>query len=74
MKSNLSIKSNLMIDDDIHKPEYRFLPGDFVGQIYPGKIHVERIERELTRLQLIEFEQYLVCCVCKKSCAGTCSI
>ena len=72
ISSNLSIKSNLMIDDKNHKPETRYLPGDFVAQLYPGMVDKRLIESELTRRQKIEYEQYLICSICKKPCAGTC--
>ena len=73
MKSNLIIKSNLMIDDDQHKPEYKYLPGDYIGYIYPKKIDSRLIERELSAHQLIEYKQYLECLICKMPCAGTCN-
>jgi hypothetical protein len=73
MISNITIRSNLMIDDDEHKPEYRYLPGDFVGVVYPGMIDVRVIERDLTPQQIVELKQYLICSVCHRMCAGTCS-
>lgn len=72
MKPNLAIRSNLMIDNESHKPEYRYLPGDYIGQIYPEKIDSRVIERELSKQQLIEHDQYLECLICKRPCAGTC--
>jgi len=63
--SNLMIRSNLMLES--RKPAYRYIPGDYVIQIYEGWIN------ELTEVQSIENEQYLVCTICKKTCAGTCS-
>jgi len=72
MKSNLSIKSNLMIADDDHKPEYKYLPGDYIGHIYREKVDSRVIDRELTRQQRIEYDQYLECLTCGKPCAGSC--
>jgi len=72
MKSNVNIRSNLMIDDEAHKPEYKYLPGDYIGQIYPGKIDSRVIDRELSRQQIIEYDQYLECLICRKPCAGLC--
>jgi len=73
MKSNLNIRSNLMIADEAHMPEYKYLPGDYIGQIYPGFIDSRVIQRELSRQQLIEHEQYLECLICRMPCAGTCT-
>jgi len=72
MKSNLDIRSNLMTDDKKHEPKHRYLPGDFAAQVYPKKVDRRVIEKELTRKQIIEYEQYLPCLICKKPCAGTC--
>ena len=68
--SDLMIKSNLMIET--RQPEYSYIPGDYVGQIYREKIDSRVIERELTKEQIMEHKQYLVCSICKKPCAGTC--
>jgi hypothetical protein len=72
MKSNLSIRSNLMIDDEAHKPEYKYLPGDYVGQIYPETVDSRVIHTKLSNQQLIEYKQYLECLICRMPCAGTC--
>jgi len=72
MKPNLDKRSNLMLDDKMHEPKHKYLPGDFVGQVYPKKVDRRAIEKELTRKQIIEYEQYLVCLICKRACAGTC--
>ena len=74
MKSSLSLSSNLMIDDEEHRPEYRYLPGDYVGAIYPHLVDVRVAKDELTQRQLIELKQYLVCVYCRRPCAGTCEI
>jgi len=75
MKSNVAVRSNLMLDDEEHKPHYRYIPGDFVGEIYhefPNLRDIGTAERELTEQQLIERRQYLVCSRCFRKCAGTC--
>lgn len=68
--SNLNIRSNLMIIDN--QPEYKYIPGDFIGHIYREKIDSRAREQELTKQQCIEYEQYLICLICKMPCAGTC--
>lgn len=72
MTSNLTVSSNLMLDDAEHKPEYRFLPGDYVGKIYPTTVWVG--SKELSDGQRIELEMYLVCLKCGRTCAGTCEM
>jgi hypothetical protein len=71
MKSNLSVRSNLMVDND-KEPKYRYLPGDFIGQVYPDFLDSRIIEECLTECQLREYWQYLVCRLCRRPCAGTC--
>ena len=71
MNSQLILFSNLMVDDDAHKPEYRFMPGDYVAQLYPVLADV-RSRNLLTPQQIVELEQYLVCVHCGRPCAGTC--
>ena len=70
--SNVSVRSNVMLDDVEHKHMYRFLPGDFAAQVYPECRDVRSFERLLTKTQLIEKQQYLICMLCKRPCAGTC--
>jgi hypothetical protein len=72
MKPNLAAKSNLMLDDDDHRPQYRYIPGDYVGRIYPQLVDVRVYESALTKQQIVELEQYLVCVRCHRPCAGTC--
>ena len=63
-----------MIDDSVHKPIIKYLPGDFLAQVYPEKVDRRLIERELTPRQIKEYEQYLICLKCGRTCAGTCEI
>lgn len=72
MESSLDVQSNLVVDDDLHTPVHRYMPGDFIGQIYPDKVDARVIHRELTTKQIREYEQYLVCTICGRPCAGTC--
>lgn len=72
MDSNLSVQSNLMLDDEEHEPKYRYLPGDFVIQVHPNFRDSRVIESYLTKEQLVEYRQYLVCIRCRRPCAGTC--
>ncbi len=72
MTSNLSVRSNLMLDDDQHKLQHRYLPGDFVKEVYPNLVDTRVYQQELTKEQIIELEQYLVCIRCHRACAGTC--
>jgi hypothetical protein len=72
MDSNLAVRSNLMLDDEEHKPQHRYLPGDFVGAVYRNLIDVRMYEEALTSEQIIEMRQYLVCVRCGRPCAGTC--
>lgn len=74
MESNLSVRSNLMLDDKAHEPKYRYLPGDFVTEVYRelGFTDPAMKEKVLTQQQLIESRQYLVCMRCRRPCAGTC--
>lgn len=73
MKSNITIPSNLMPDSPEYKPEYRYVPGDYVGRIYPSVVDVRSVRDYLSPQQVVELEQYLVCGRCGKTCAGTCS-
>ncbi len=70
--SNVAVRSNLMIDDQAHRPQHRYLPGDFLKLVYAELIDTRTIHKELTRQQIIELEQYLVCVRCRRRCAGTC--
>jgi hypothetical protein len=72
MKSNLAVRSNLMLDDEEHKIQHRYLPGDFVKAVYPGLTDVRVYEETLTTAQIVEMRQYLVCFRCLRPCAGTC--
>jgi len=73
MNSTLAISSNLMPEDPKYKPEYRYVPGDYVGRIYPNVVDVRSMREYLSEQQIIELQQYLVCSRCGKTCAGTCT-
>lgn len=72
MNSELSIKSNLMLDDQEHSPHYKWMPGDLVAEIYFEFRNPQYFDRNLTRVQQQEYLQYLPCLLCGKQCAGTC--
>ena len=60
-----------MVIDDEKKIEYiKYIPGDYVGKIYPFMKDV-RSRDQLTKRQQIEMDQYLICLICGKACAGT---
>ena len=72
MNSNLAVRSNLMLEDEEHKLQYRYLPGDFVKMVYPELADVRTYEATMSREQIIEMRQYLICILCRRPCAGTC--
>lgn len=71
-KSNISCRSNLVLDDHAFQPVYKFIPGDFVGEIYPELVDRRNLAGNLSKCQQIEHEQYLTCLLCNSPCAGTC--
>lgn len=74
MKSQLQIKSNLMLDDSAHAPHYKWMPGDLVAQIYKEFLNPEFLHHHLTPQQQKEYLQYLPCLLCGRTCAGTCGV
>ena len=75
MRSSIGIASNLMIvAEGKEDREYRYIPGDYVGRIYPQYIDSRTIDKYLSKKQIIEFRQYLACHKCHKPCAGTCEL
>lgn len=69
--STLQIRSNLMVDSEDREPHLRWLPGDFLALVYReyrDRRNWQRVRPE----QKIEIEQYLVCRLCGKPCAGLC--
>ncbi len=70
--TNLDIRSNLVVDNEKYRPVSRFMPGDYVAKVYPEKVDARVINNELTQSQIIEYEQYLVCSLCGRTCAGNC--
>lgn len=78
-ESNLQIKSNLMVEivdgREIKnaKEQIKYFLGDFAALIEPHRMKDVRIrEKYFTQQQIIEYQQTVVCFVCKKPCAGTC--
>ena len=73
MNSSLQVSSNLMLDDDRHRPHYKYMPGDIVGELYKEFVSPpEYMHRSLSEQQQREYLQYLACLLCGRSCAGTC--
>jgi hypothetical protein len=71
-ETNLQVTSNLMLDDDRHRPEHRFFPGDYVAIVNRTLADSRVIDSNLTPNQIIEYKQYIPCLICGKTCAGTC--
>jgi hypothetical protein len=71
-RSNVSIRSNVMLDDKHHQRKYRYLPGDFAAQVYQECRDVRTADQYLSPEQLVERRQYIVCRRCQRPCAGTC--
>ena len=75
-KSNLHISSNLMLYDESYPPEegnYKYFPGDLIANVMPWLTDKRGIDSELTPKQIEEYNRYLICITCNKTCAGTCS-
>ena len=72
MSSNLSVRSNLMIVDEQHKYERRYLPGDFFKLVYPDLADNRVSARNMTPQQIVELKQYHICLRCRRPCSGTC--
>lgn len=70
--SNLNVSSNLMLDDEAHKPEYRYYPGDFVAIVQPSLVDNRGIHQDLTARQIEEYKRYIICLICNKQCSGAC--
>jgi hypothetical protein len=72
MESNLAVRSNLMLDNAEHMPQHRYIPGDFMKLVYPDLADVRMYKKTMTEEQIIEMRQYLICILCRRTCAGTC--
>jgi hypothetical protein len=71
--ANVSLRSNVMLVQDSRMQEIRFLPGDFAFLVYKERWpRPESMQMDLTEQQFIEHTQYLVCQICRQTCAGTC--
>ncbi len=69
-RSNLQIKSNLMIDDGRKKSQY--FPGDFAFELNPSSFDSRDQRQYWSEKQIHEYQQTLKCHICKRPCAGTC--
>ena len=72
MKSQLMVQSNLMLDDDRHKPDSRWIPGDLLGELYPEYRNPESIHLWMTRQQEHEYRRYLPCIKCGRPYGCSC--
>lgn len=70
-RSDLRLFSNLMLDDEHHKPEYKYMPGDYVKVVCP-EFRDKRTWVDLSSQQIAELLFYVVCARCNRACAGTC--
>lgn len=76
--SNVTLKSNLMAKERLRPREerYRYMPGDLVFQMYKEhgypSLSGVLLEQNLTKKQLNEYRQKLICQKCRRACAGTC--
>lgn len=59
-------------ESDVLYYPHKFLPGDLVRLVYPDKCDVRVISRYLTERQIHEVQEYMVCRLCGRTCAGTC--
>jgi hypothetical protein len=72
LKSNLQIKSNLMIDDG-KKKLIHYVPGYLLRNLHPSYKDSRVINTlGLSSQQLYEYEMTIMCLVCRRPCAGTC--
>jgi hypothetical protein len=70
-KSQLTLFSNLMLDDQQHKPTYKYMPGDYLPLVFP-EFRDKRSWNNLSWQQIHELTVYVVCGKCNRACAGTC--
>jgi len=73
-KPNLRVVANVMTpmsgEGDIAR-----LPGDLAVRVYKGLwLSPQSIRRNLTDRQWVEYQQYLVCALCGRPCAGSCQV
>ncbi len=65
-----------MLYNENYPPEdgnYKHFSGDLIAIVKPSLVDSRCIDKELTSKQIEEYERYLVCILCNKTCAGTCS-
>ena len=70
LKSNLMIRSNVMVEGQANK--YKFVPGDLIIQLFPEWSDNRVIAKHLSPQQIEEYQESLICLLCKKPCIGTC--
>ena len=62
-----------IISQNFLSPAYKYFPGDLIAIVKPSLVDKRGIHLELTPRQIEEYDRYLVCTICNKTCAGTCS-
>ena len=71
---NVSVSPNVMTIPKTPHDEIRFLPGDLAFLIYrKWWTSPSSLQTAMTDKQRIEYEQHLVCHLCERPCAGTCT-
>jgi hypothetical protein len=73
LSSNVTVRSNVMLDEGSSQLKYRYLPGDFAALVYTECRDARTSENYLTAQQKLEKSQYVRCIRCGRPCAGTCS-
>ena len=72
-EANVRVLPNVILDSGVDST-IPHLPGDFAVLVYKRLwISVALIKKNLTDDQYAEYLQYLVCGLCGRPCAGTCS-
>jgi hypothetical protein len=77
MKSNLQILSNLMLQENITKRSklyHEYFSGDYLALMYPEYTDTRVMHEHMTKAQIDEFHQVLLCNKCRRKCAGTCEL
>ncbi len=73
-KPNTLVAANVMVPRDV-KSDLHSLAGDFAVKVYGQQwLTPQGIRKSLSARQIVEYEQYLVCFLCGRPCAGTCGL
>lgn len=69
-RSNIALKSNVMVEG--HKTLRESCPGDLAYLLYRSLFDVRVRDKHLSKQQIQEYQQTLICLLCRRPCAGTC--